>query len=155
VFEFRKYGLFKVFAKHHSKGTLSKLEPLPKLFKFEATEQIKRRALISLSDVVVTLLFVILGVAVLGWVGILIPELRAYLKQNKFLAGIFSMLFAANATNADVKKTYRPLKFTLEDILPIVFWLLILLPMILFPVILVIGPILHIPWTTLFPMPPP
>jgi hypothetical protein len=113
------------------------------------------RNLISLSDVIVALLFVIMGIAILGWIAIVIPELRIYLKQNKYLAGIFSMLFSANATNADVKKTYRPLKFTLEDILPIIFWLLILLPIFIFPILLVIGPMLGIPWTSLFPMPPP
>jgi hypothetical protein len=111
--------------------------------------------LISLTDAVVGLLFAIVAVAILGWIASVVPELRLYLKQHKFLAGIFSMLFAANATNSDVKKTYRPLKFTLEDIVPIIFWLLILLPIIIFPIILVVGPMLGISWTTLFPLPPP
>ncbi|MDG6999915.1 MAG: hypothetical protein JRN15_12460 [Nitrososphaerota archaeon] len=105
-------------------------------------------------DPIVGILFAILGIAIVAWVFIVIPELRMFSKQHSYLSGLFSMIFSAKVTNTEVKQSYRPIKFVLENIIPIVFWLLILLPMFLFPIILVVGPLMHVPWTTMFPLPP-
>ena len=105
-------------------------------------------------DPIVGVLFALSGLAIVTWVFIVIPELRIFLKQHSTLSGLFMMIFSARVTNTEVKRSYRPVRFILENILPIVFWLLILLPMFVFPIILVIGPSMHVPWTTLFPLPP-
>ncbi|MDG6908029.1 MAG: hypothetical protein JRN20_19850 [Nitrososphaerota archaeon] len=105
-------------------------------------------------DPIVGILFGILALVFVSWFFIIIPELRLFLKQHSKLSGLFSFIFSAKATNSDVAKSYPPVRFVLENVLPLVFWLLILLPMFLFPIILVVGPAMHIPWTTLFPLPP-
>lgn len=102
-------------------------------------------------DIVVGLLFAIVAIAILGYVGLVIPELRAYLKQNAKLAGIFSLIFDAAPAQKESKKTLLPIQVTIEGLIPIVFWLLILLPMFIFPIVLIIFPILGIPWSYLLP----
>ncbi len=105
-------------------------------------------------DIIVAVLFAIVAIAILGYVGLVIPELRAYLKQNAKLAAIFSFIFDAAPVKNESKKTPLPLQVTIEGLIPIVFWLLILLPMFIFPVVLIIFPILGIPWSYLLPPAP-
>lgn len=105
-------------------------------------------------DPIVGVLFAILGLAIVAWVGIVIPELRLFLKQHSTLSGLFTLIFSAKIAGTEVQQSYRPVRFVLENFVPIIFWLLILLPMFVFPIILVVAPMMNIPWTTLFPLPP-
>lgn len=99
----------------------------------------------------VAFLFAIVAIAVLGWVASILPELRMFVKSYLFLSNIFQTLFNAAPVQQDALKASVPVKVVVKDILPIVFWLLILLPMFVFPVILIIFPIMHIPWSYLLP----
>ena len=105
-------------------------------------------------DIIVAVLFAIVAIAILGYLGLVIPELMAYLKQNAKLAAIFSFIFDAAPVQKESKKTQLPLQVTIEGLIPIVFWLLILLPMFIYPVVLIIFPIKGIPWTNLLPPAP-
>ena len=102
-------------------------------------------------DIVVGVLFAIVVIAVLGYVGLVIPELRSYSKQNPKLAAILSLVFNAAPAQEESKKTALPLKVVIQGLIPIIFWVLILLPMFIFPIILIIFPMLGIPWSYLLP----
>ncbi len=103
--------------------------------------------MISLTDVTVGVLFAILALAIITWLVIVIPDLT---KVEPF-KGIFDMLFAPAPDRAEVDRASLPVKVTVERIVPIIFWLLIFLPMIIFPIILILFPILGIPWSYLLP----
>lgn len=102
-------------------------------------------------DVVVGVLFAIVVVAVVGYIGLIIPELQGYSKQNARLASILSLVFNAAPAQGDSKKTVLPVRVTMEGLIPVIFWLLILLPMFIFPIVLIIFPIMGIPWSYLLP----
>lgn len=104
-----------------------------------------------ITQAVITILFVIVGVAVIAWIAFLLPEVRLYLKENMSLGHWVEMIFNAAPVQQDASKASAPVKVVIKDILPLVFWLLILLPMFLFPIILIIFPLAHIPWSYLLP----
>ena len=104
-----------------------------------------------ITQAVITLLFALVGIAVIAWIISLLPELRLYLKENMKLGHWFEMIFNAAPVQQDATKASAPVKVVIKDILPLLFWLLILLPMFLFPIILVVFPLMHIPWSYLLP----
>ena len=104
-----------------------------------------------ITDAVVALLFAIVGVAVIGWIAFILPELRLYLNEHAILSHFIQMIFNAAPVQNDANKASAPVKIAVRDLLPIVFWLLILLPMFIFPIILIVFPLMHIPWSYLLP----
>lgn len=96
-------------------------------------------------------LFAIVGIAILGWIGSILPELRLFIRTHLFISGIIQTLFNAAPVQQDASKASAPVKIVVKDIIPLLFWLLILLPMFIFPIVLIIFPIMHIPWSFLLP----
>jgi len=107
-----------------------------------------------IAEIVVTILFAILGLAVLSWVVILIPEFARFLQGHKRLNSLVSFVFNAAPDQEDATGMSPPVRAVAEGIIPIVLWLLIIVPMFVFPIILIIFPLLHIPWTYLLPPTP-
>jgi hypothetical protein len=107
-----------------------------------------------ITDIVVAILFAILGLAIISWVGILIPELDKFLRGHKRIYNIIHFVFNAAPDQEDASKMSPPVRVVAEGLIPIIFWLLILVPMFVFPIILIIFPLLHIPWTYLLPPTP-
>lgn len=103
------------------------------------------------TQVFVTFLFAIVAIAVLAWIGSVLPELRIFLKSHLVLSNVIQTLFNAAPVQQDSSKASAPVKIVVKDIIPILFWLLILLPMFIFPIVLIIFPIMHIPWSYLLP----
>lgn len=103
--------------------------------------------MVTIVDVTVGVLFALLALAIIAWIVRVLPELAGV----EPFKGIFDMVFAPAPAKNDVDKAAPPVKFTVERIIPIIFWLLILLPMIIFPIILIIFPLLGIPWSYLLP----
>jgi hypothetical protein len=104
-----------------------------------------------ITEAVITILFAIVGIAVIGWIAFLIPELRVWLRQHASLDGVIKMIFVAEPDPQEVEKSAEPVKIVMKDIYPILIWLLIILPMFIFPIVLVIMPLMHIPWSYLLP----
>jgi len=104
-----------------------------------------------ITEAVITLLFAIVGFAVVAWIAFLLPEVRLFLKENLSLGHWVDMIFNAAPVQQDASKASTPVKVVIKDLIPLVFWLLILLPMFLFPIILIIFPLMHIPWSYLLP----
>ena len=103
--------------------------------------------MVTIIDVTVGVLFALLALALIAWIARVLPELA----RVEPFKGIFDMIFAPAPAKSDVDKAPLPVKVTVERIIPIIFWLLILLPMIIFPIVLIIFPLLGIPWTFLLP----
>jgi hypothetical protein len=103
------------------------------------------------TQAIVTLLFVILAVAVIGWIGFISSDLKAFLKSHRVVSGIVQTIFNAAPVQQEATKAAEPVKIVVKDIIPLLFWLLILLPMFIFPIILIIFPLMHIPWAYLLP----
>ena len=104
-----------------------------------------------ITELVVGLLFVILGLAIVSWIAIILPEFERYLKQHKRLYALFSFIFNAAPDQEDASKMSPPVRVITERLIPIILWLLIIVPMFVFPIILIVFPILHIPWSYLLP----
>jgi hypothetical protein len=107
-----------------------------------------------ITDIVVAVLFGILGLAVVSWVAILIPELNKFLQSHKRIYSIIAFIFNAAPVQQDAKGMSPPVRVVTEGLIPIILWLLILVPMFVFPIILIIFPLLHIPWSYLLPPTP-
>jgi hypothetical protein len=105
-------------------------------------------------EIVEAVLFGILALAVIAWIAIVIPEFKTFLRQHKRLFSVASFVFNAAPAQDDARKTYQPVGFVIERIIPIILWLLIIVPMFVFPIILIIFPLLHIPWSYLLPPTP-
>jgi len=105
----------------------------------------------SITDLVVGLLFAILGLAIVSWFVIILPDFERFLKQNKRTWALFSFIFNAAPVQEDASKMSPPVRAITEGLIPIILWLLILVPMFVFPIILIVFPILHIPWSYLLP----
>jgi len=98
--------------------------------------------------VVVPTLFAIVGLAIVTWLVVVALEfIRSNTGMQKMLATVLNLAPA----KADVDKSALPVKVVVEGVVPIVFWLLIFLPMIVFPIVLVIFPLFGIPWSYLLP----
>ncbi|MHB1909406.1 MAG: hypothetical protein ACYCQJ_11135 [Nitrososphaerales archaeon] len=96
--------------------------------------------------------FAILGLAVLTWFFVILRELPEgapglYSRISK----ITSFIFNAAPAQTEAKKGGLPVRVFVERLIPIILWLIIIVPMVVFPIIFIIMPILHIPWTYLLP----
>jgi len=107
-----------------------------------------------ITEIVVAILFAILGLAIVSWVAILIPEFSRFLQGHKRLNSLISFVFNAAPDQEDAKGMSPPVRVVAEGLIPIILWLMILVPMFVFPIILIIFPLLHIPWTYLLPPTP-
>ncbi len=107
-----------------------------------------------ITEIIVAILFAILGLAIVSWVAIVIPELNKFLQGHKRLYSIIAFVFNAAPDQEDAKGMSPPVRIVAEGLIPIILWLLILVPMFVFPIILIIFPLLHIPWTYLLPPTP-
>jgi len=107
-----------------------------------------------ITQIIVAILFAILGLAIVSWVAILIPDLSKFLKSHKRISGIVAFIFNAAPDQEEASRMSLPVRIVAEDLIPIILWLLILVPMFVFPIILIIFPIFHIPWTYLLPPTP-
>jgi hypothetical protein len=105
-------------------------------------------------QIVVAVLFAILGLAIVSWVAIVIPELDKFIKGHKRISAIIAFIFNAAPVQEDAKGMSPPVRVVAEGLIPIILWLLILVPMFVFPIILIIFPLLHIPWSYLLPPTP-
>jgi hypothetical protein len=109
----------------------------------------------NIIDVLVPVLFAILGLAVLTWIVVIYRQLptgapRIYAMIRKVTRPVFN---AAPAQD-DIKKSDPPVRFVVGRLIPLIFWLLIILPMVIFPIVLIIFPLLGIPWSYLLPPTP-
>jgi len=107
-----------------------------------------------ITEIVVAVLFAILGLAIISWVAIVIPELSKFLQGHRRIYGVISFIFNAALDQEEAKGMSPPVRIVAEGLIPVILWLLILVPMFVFPIILVIFPLLHIPWTYLLPPTP-
>ncbi|MDA4131097.1 MAG: hypothetical protein OK457_10030 [Thaumarchaeota archaeon] len=107
-----------------------------------------------ITEAVVAILFAILALAIVAWIAIIIPEFEKFLNYHKMLSSILAFIFNAAPVQQDSKKAPRPIRVVIQRLIPIILWLIILVPMFLFPIILIIFPILHIPWSYLLPPTP-
>jgi len=107
-----------------------------------------------ITEIVVTILFAILGLAIVSWVAIVIPELNKFIQGHKRVASIIAFIFNAAPVQEDAKGMSPGVRIIAEDLIPIILWLLILVPMFVFPIILIVFQLLHIPWTYLLPPTP-
>lgn len=107
-----------------------------------------------ITEIVVGILFAILGLAIVSWVAIVIPELDKYLRSHKRLYAIIAFVFNAAPDQEDASQMSPPVRVVAEGLIPIILWLLIIVPMFVFPIILIIFPLLHIPWSYLLPPTP-
>ena len=96
--------------------------------------------------------FAILGIAVLTWIGVIIRDLpEGAPGLYKHISKITGMVFDAAPAQSDVKKSPFAIRLVVERLIPIIFWILIVVPMVVFPIILIIMPLFHIPWRYLLP----
>jgi len=107
-----------------------------------------------ITDIIVAILFAILGFAIISWVAILIPEFAKFLKNHKRLNAIIAFIFNSAPDQEEASRMSPPVRIFAEGLIPIILWILVLVPMIVFPIILIIFPLLHIPWTYLLPPTP-
>jgi hypothetical protein len=106
-------------------------------------------------DVLVPILFAIFGLAILTWLVAVGSEvIEATPRLKKLLARVSGTLFGPAPARAEVERSSLPVRFSIERILPLLLWLLIILPMILLPIVLLLFPMLGIPWSRLMPAPP-
>ena len=106
--------------------------------------------MVTIVDIVLGVTFGLLGIAIVSW----IVKVAFELSRVDPFRSIFATIFSPAPDRAEVDRTALPVKVTIEGILPILFWLLIFLPMIIFPIILIIFPLLGIPWSYLLPPTP-
>jgi hypothetical protein len=110
---------------------------------------------LGIVDILVPFLFAIFGLAIIAWLVAVAKEfVESDEKVKKLVMKTSAILFGPTPARADVERSSLPVRFSLERILPLLLWLLILLPMILLPVVLVLFPVLGIPWSRLMPVPP-
>ncbi len=107
-----------------------------------------------ITEIVVAILFAILGLAIVSWIVILIPELGKFLQGHNRLHSLVAFVFNAAPVQEDASGMSPPVRAFAEGIIPIVLWLLIIVPIFIFPIILIIFPLFHIPWSYLLPSSP-
>jgi len=96
-----------------------------------------------------------LALAVVAWIAIILNELPDGAPGlNRLVTSITSFIFDATPAQADVNKSSLLVRLFAQRLIPIILWLLIIVPMVIFPIIFVIMPLLHIPWTVLLPPTP-
>ena len=104
--------------------------------------------MITVVDLVLGFSFGLLGLAVISWLVVLSQELFA---ASQFFRNLLALIFLPAPARKEVSMSSFPVRLVVERLVPIVFWLLILVPMIIFPIILIIFPLFGIPWTYLLP----
>jgi hypothetical protein len=104
--------------------------------------------LVDIVSVVVPLLFAIVGLAILTWLVIVAMD---FVRSSQRMQRIMGVVLEPAPGKPDVDNSALPVRVVVEGVVPIVFWLLLLLPMIIFPVVLILFPILGIPWSYLLP----
>jgi hypothetical protein len=97
--------------------------------------------------------FAILAIAFLTWIFAIIPQLPRGDPKVKSISKITSFVLNAAPAQADVKNSSLAVRIIVEGLIPIIFWLLIIVPMVVFPIILLLMALFHIPWTYLLPVP--
>lgn len=108
-----------------------------------------------ITEAIVAVLFAILALAIVAWIAIIIPEFEIFLDYHKTISSILAFIFnSAPEDAAEEKKTPLPLRVVVQRLIPIILWLIVLVPMFVFPIILIVFPILHIPWSYLLPPTP-
>ena len=105
---------------------------------------------LDMLSAVVGLLFGIVALAIIAWLIVIGREL---VKTGKF-DRILSIVFGPAPAKDEVQRSALPVRIAVENILPLIFWILIILPMIVFPIILILFPLLGIPWSYLLPPTP-
>ena len=107
--------------------------------------------MVGIVAIVVPVLFGIVGLAILGWLVVVAAEL---VKTSPRVQKMLAALLSPAPDKPDVDNSALPVKVVVEGVIPIVFWILIFLPMIIFPIVLIVFPLLGVPWSYLLPPPP-
>jgi hypothetical protein len=108
--------------------------------------------LLDVVSILVPAVFALLVVAVLTWLVVIwrqIPEQMPTLYT--WIRKITRPLFSIAPIQPEIANSDLPTKLVVGRLIPLIFWILIFLPMILFPIILIIMPLLGIPWSYLLP----
>jgi hypothetical protein len=100
--------------------------------------------MVSIVAIVVPVVFGIVGLAILTWLVVVATE---FVKTKPRVQRMLATVFSPAPGRPDVGNSTLPVKVVVEGVVPIVFWLLIFLPMIIFPIILIAFPLLGIPWS--------
>ena len=108
----------------------------------------KNPEMLDIVTVIVPVLFGIVGLAVLAWLVVVTTDL---MRSNPRMQQLLGTVLNPAPAKLDVDKSALPVKVVIEGLVPLIFWLLIFLPMIIFPIILVVFPLFHIPWSYLLP----
>ncbi len=107
------------------------------------------------AQIAFTLGFAILGLAVLTWIVVIVRDLpKADPELHGRISKITHPVFNAAPAQEDMKNSSFAVRLVVEGIIPIVFWILIIVPMVVFPIVLVLMALFHIPWSYLLPVPP-
>jgi hypothetical protein len=111
--------------------------------------------LMTLIDILVAFLFAIFGLAIIAWLVVVFSEMIKELPSiTSMFTKIFGSIFSAAPAKSELKHSHPAVKVSVGGLLPIVLWLLILLPMIILPIVLILFPMLGIPWSRLMPVAP-
>ena len=107
--------------------------------------------MVTPTDVVLILSFGLLGLAVISWLLVIAREL---ISSSPVFRNLAILVFVPAPAKQDVRRSYFPVRIVVEGLVPIVLLLLVLVPMIIFPVILILFPLLGITFTSLLPPAP-
>lgn len=102
-------------------------------------------------DLVLGFSFGLLGLSIISWLVVVAREL---VSKSQFFRNLLALIFLPAPGRQDVSRSSFPVRVVVERLVPIAFWLLILVPMIIFPIILILFPLLGIPWAYLLPPTP-
>ena len=104
--------------------------------------------------VLVPVLFGILGLAVITWVVVIFFQLPENAPRIwRLIKKVTDPVFNAAPVQTEIKESDLPVQLVVGRLIPLILWLLIVLPMVIFPIILIIMPLLGIPWSYLLPPP--
>jgi hypothetical protein len=108
--------------------------------------------MITLLGVLVPLLFGITGLAVLTWIVVIFRQLPENApKLWALITKITGPIFNVAPAQKDIEKSDPATRLVVGGIIPLIFWILIVLPMVIFPIVLILFPLLGIPWSYLLP----
>jgi hypothetical protein len=112
--------------------------------------------LISVVTIIVPVLFGIAALAFLAWIVVIIRQLPENAPRlYGLITKITNPIFNAAPAQSDIKQSDLPVQVVVGKLIPLIFWLLVILPMVIFPIVLIIFPLLGIPWSYLLPPTPP
>jgi hypothetical protein len=104
--------------------------------------------LVTVVDLLLGFSFGLLGLAIISWLVVIAKDL---FQSSKFFRNLLAVIFLPAPARQDVSNSSFPIRVVVERLLPIILWLLIIVPMIVFPLILIVFPLLGIPWAYLLP----